>query len=383
VSLRTFVVALARAPLVRGALLLAAVLVAYRPALDAGFVWDDDDHVTANPYVVGPMGLRDLWTSPQAVYYPLVTTSFRLLHAVWGLDPFPYHLATVLLHGLCAIALWRVLLRLHAPGAWLGAALWALHPVQVESVAWITELKNTQSGLFYLLAILVFLRARERGSPALAKRLLQHGLLFACAALAVLSKSSTVMLPLVLALLVWWREGRLSPRTLLGLAPLFLLSAAASAWTIWEQRHHSGALGVEWDQTWPERIAIAGKAVWFYLAKLAWPEPLIFVYPRWEVDAGRAASYLPAAAGVAALLALWWGRAGPLRPVLVAYAYFLISLFPVLSFFDVYYFRYSFVADHFQYLASMGPLALAGAAIARVASAPAGAGAVRRAPRSA
>jgi hypothetical protein len=350
---------------VQASLLLVAVLIAYRPALDAGFVWDDDEHVTANPYVVGPHGLRELWSGPQAVYYPLVTTSFRLLHDAFGLDPFPFHLATILLHGLCAIALWRVLLRLDVPGAWLGAALWALHPVQVESVAWVTELKNTQSGLFYLLAILFFLRAR---ASAGARRVGESALVLLCAALAILSKSSTVMLPVVLALLVWWREGRVRARTLLALAPLVLLSAAASAWTIWEQQQHSGALGPEWEQSGAERLAIAGRAIWFYLGKLAWPDPLVFVYPRWVIDPGRAASYLPALAAAALAALLWRGRHGRLRPVLVAYAVFVVSLFPVLSFFDVYYFRYSFVADHFQYLASMAPLALAGAALARAAA---------------
>jgi tetratricopeptide (TPR) repeat protein len=144
-----------------------------------------------------------------------------------------------------------------------------------------------------------------------------------------------------------------------------LISIAASGWTIWEQKFHSGALGAAWSQTWPERIVISGFNVWFYLAKLAWPHPLIFIYPRWVVDASRAVAYLPAATVAAGLAFIWWYRNGRLRPVFFAAAYFVVSLFPVLGFFNVYFFRYSFVGDHFQYLASMGPLALAAAGMIR------------------
>jgi hypothetical protein len=355
----------ARSRWLQGLLVPVAIGAAYLPAMQAGFVWDDDAHVTANPYVVGPQGLADLWTSSEAVYYPLVSTSFWLIHALFGLDPFFYHLVNVLVHALCALALWRVLLLLEVPGAWLGSMLWALHPVQVESVAWITELKNTQSGLFFLLAVWFFIRASKAqpvpgGTSGTAGAMV---LLFSV--LALLSKTSTVILPAVLALCAWWLEGRWRWRILVRLAPLLLFSAAAGGWTIWEQQHHSGALGAEWEASLAQRLAIAGRVVWFYLAKLVWPDPLIFVYPRWEIDPARLASYLPAVAVVLAWLGAWWGRHGRARPIFLAYTYFLVALLPVMGFFDAYYFRYSFVADHFQYLASMGPLALAGAALAR------------------
>ena len=142
-----------------------AVIVAYSPVWWAGYIWDDDLYVTANPCIVGPLGLKEIWTTSAADICPLTLTTFWVEHALWGLAPLPYHLVNVLLHGACAVLLWRVLRSLRVPGAWLGAALWALHPVQVESVAWITEMKNTQSGLFFLLSILFFvkwLRARDR-----------------------------------------------------------------------------------------------------------------------------------------------------------------------------------------------------------------------------
>jgi tetratricopeptide (TPR) repeat protein len=171
------------------------------------------------------------------------------------------------------------------------------------------------------------------------------------------------MLPVVLALCWWWMEGRWRWRNTLWLAPFFIVSALAGAWTVWEQKYANHALGAEWSQSWPQRLLIAGKDIWFYLWKLAWPHPLTFIYPVWNTDPHLTA-FIPLLAAIAALALLWLARNGPLRPVFFAYAYFLISLFPVLSFFNVYFFRYSFVGDHFQYLASIGPLALAGAAIA-------------------
>jgi Flp pilus assembly protein TadD len=245
----------------------------------------------------------------------------------------------------------------------LGAVLWGLHPVQVESVAWITELKNTQSGLFYLLAIFLFLKWHGRSESGDRHKIILHLLLLLCATFALLSKTSTVMLPIVLALCIWWLGDRWNWSTLKPLSPLFVLSAAAGLWTIWEQKFHSGALGSEWVQGFPERVAVAGNSIWFYLGKLIWPHPLIFLYPRWEVSSPGLLSFMPGVAVVAVLLVLWRSRNGWTRPVFFAFAYFVISLFPVLNFFDVYFFRYSFVGDHFQYLASMGPIVLGAVAI--------------------
>ena len=346
-------------------LIFIIVLAAYLPALLNGFIWDDDDHLTQNPCIVGPWGFKGIWTSSAAVYYPLVLTSFWIQHALWGLNPLPYHFVNIVVHALCCVVLWRVLLRLNVPGAWLGALLWAIHPVQVESVAWITELKNTQSGFFFLLAILFYLRWHTSGvEVGRSERIRNYALVLVCAALAILSKPSTVMLPVVLGLSAWWVDGRWRWRNIPGLIPLVLISAAASGWTVWEQKFHSGALGEEWNQSLLERVAIAGRIIWFYLGKLAWPHPLIFIYPRWNVDSSRLVSFLPALAVVLALGLLWWRRNGPLRPAFFASSYFAVSLFPVLGFFNIYFFRYSYVGDHFQYLASMAPLTLAGAMVA-------------------
>jgi tetratricopeptide (TPR) repeat protein len=356
-------------------ILVAAIFIAYARVWHAGFIWDDDDHLTRNPCIIGPLGFSDIWTTSHAVYYPLVLTSFWVQHLLWGLNPLPYHIVDVALHAACALLLWRVLLRLGIPGAWLGAAIWALHPVQVESAAWITEQKNTQSCLFYLLAILFFLnwlRAHQAAQaakdartpvPSGFPRSRNYAAALLCATLAILSKSSTVMLPVVLALVWWWMDRPWRWTHTFWLFPFLMVSALASAWTIWEQKYANHALGAEWSQSWPQRLLIAGKDIWFYLWKLAWPHPLTFIYPVWNTDPHLTA-FLPLLAAVTALALLWLVRNGPLRGAFFAYAYFLISLFPVLSLFNVYFFRYSFVGDHFQYLASIGPLALAGAAIA-------------------
>lgn len=345
--------------------LVVAVVLAYLPVWHAGFIWDDEAHVTANPCIVGPLGLWEIWTSPAANYFPLVLTNFWVQHALWGLNPLPYHLVNVAFHAAGAVLLWRVLRRLRIPGAALGAALWALHPVQVESVAWISELKNTQALLFYLLAIRFFL-IWVAGEIADEKKERSYALALGCAVLAILSKPSTVMLPAVLALCGWWLAGNWSWRLVGRLVPFGVISAAAAGWTIWEQKYHSLALGAEWSQSGAERLVLSGRVVWFYLGKLLWPQPLSFIYPRWELDATSVTGYLPVLAVAAVLGALWRWPEGWRRPLFFGFAYFVVSLFPVLGFFNVYFFRYSYVADHFQHLASVGPMMLAGAGLALV-----------------
>ena len=353
-------------------LLIVFVFIAYAQVFRAGFIWDDESHLTQNPCVIGPLGLKEIWTTTQAVYYPLVLTTFWALHKFVALNPLPYHALNVFLHAVSAILLWRVLRLLEVRGAWLGAALWALHPVMVQSVAWVTELKNTQSCVFYLLSILFFLKWKDQEGAVSRPPQRRTGdrffLVFALSLLffllATLSKPSVAMLPFVLALCIWWTRGNIRWRDALALVPFALISVVASAWTIWEQRFHARAVGPDWMQTFPERLIIAGKAIWFYLGKLVSPHPLIFIYPRWNIDSSNVVAYLSLLAAIAGLFALWFIRAKWSRALFFAAAYYVVSLFPVLGFFNVYFFRYSFVSDHFQYLASMGPLALTGAGVA-------------------
>jgi hypothetical protein len=350
-----------------GLTLILSVILTYTPMWHAGFIWDDDWHLTANPCIIGPLGFKEIWTTSAADICPLTLTTFWVEHALWALNPLPYHLVNVLMHGACAALLWRVLGSLRVQGAWLGAALWALHPVEVESVAWITEMKNTESGLFFLLSIFFFvrwLRAKELEGQTGCGWNYTLSLLFATLAMA--SKSSTVILPVVLCLCAWWMEGRWNWRNAPRVIPVFLMAIAASALSIWTQGLQLAKLtDPQWVRTWPQRLATAGDAVWFYFGKLLWPYPLITVYPRWQIAAGQRVSYLPLLALIVIISILWLKREPWSRACFFAFAYFGAALLPVVGLIDNPIFRISLVFDHFQYLGSIGPLALAGTGLVR------------------
>lgn len=345
------------------AVVFAAVLAVYQPIWRAGFIWSDDSHVAANSRVVGPGGFADIWADAAASDAPLTTTTFWVLHKLCGLDPLPYHVVNVLLHAASAVLLWLVLRRLRVPGAWFGAMLWALHPVQVQSAAWISELENTQSAVFFLLSVWCFLGWLEaRTSGDRSRQVAGCLAAFLCAMLAILSKSSIVMLPVVLGLCWWWISAEWRWRNLLWLAPFFAVSIGVGRWILSAQQLPSGVPGTDWNQDAPGRIILAGQVIWFYLGKLVWPNPLVFVYPRWVPAATHLTEYLPALAAVAVWVVLWWNRRR-FRPAFFSATCFGVLLFPVLGLFQDRFQLYSFVGDHLQYLASMGILALAGAGI--------------------
>ena len=365
-------------------LLVAITLAAYLPALLGQFVWDDDGYVTDNRLLHSLNGLWQIWFVPGATpqYYPLTFTSFWVDYHLWQLNPLGYHLVNVLLQALNAILLWTVLRRLDVPGAWLAAAVFAVHPVNVETVAWVTERKNLLAGFFYLSAALACLRF-WLANPATADNRVPGGsrtpatglgdwkfywpalFLYLC---ALLAKTATIALPVAVLLVVWWKRGKVGWRELFPLAPFLAVGMAMGLFTVWVEKHivFGQAARGEWAFSFLERCLIASRAVWFYLGKLVWPHPLMFVYPRWEIHAAQPLAYLPVLALIVVLFILWLNRKGWARPMLVALAYFLALLFPVLGFFNVYFFRYSFVADHFQYLASIGPLTLAAVGISRL-----------------
>ena len=348
-----------------GLILLVSVALVYSPVWKAGFVWDDEGILTANPCIVGPFGLTEIWTTHAADICPFTLTTFWLEHAIWGLNSLSFHLVNVLLHGACALVLWQVLRSLRVQGAWMGAALWALHPVMVESVAWVTEMKNTESGLFFLLSILFFVRSLKAKDPVQrSEGGWPYGLALLFAALAMASKSSTVVLPLILCLCAWWLEGRWHWRNLSRTVPMFLMAIAAGAVSIWTQSLLF-AEGIEphLTRTWPQRLVEAGDAIWFYLGKLLWPHPLVTIYPPWHMAGGPWVSDL-AVLAMLIVFSIFWLKGRPwARACLFAFACFLAALLPVMGLIDNTIFRFSLVFDHLQYLASIGPLALAGAAL--------------------
>ena len=345
-------------PLAPALALIVITLITYLPALKAGFIWDDDDYVTQNAELRNRGGLKRIWLKPGTTpqYYPLVFTTFWFEYRLWGADPAGYHVVNVLLHGLNAALLWIVLRGLKVPGAWVAAALFALHPVHVETAAWITELKNTLSTLFYLAALLAWGRFDEfpRGQRAWG----WYGASLALFLCALLSKTVTCSLPVAILILIWYRRGRLSRRELAALVP-FLIVGALTAWiTISLEKRMVGAGGSPWDISPLAPFGIAGRAVWFYAGTLLFPLRLSFVYPRWDFSESDWRVLLPLAAMTLIVMLLWRGRKrfgrGPVTGVLL----FFVTLFPALGFVAVFPFRYSFVADHFQYLASAGLIAV-------------------------
>jgi tetratricopeptide (TPR) repeat protein len=354
----------------QGAMLVLLVAVVYQPTLSNGFIWDDDTYVTRNEALHSLQGLSDLWFRFDAMpqYYPLVHTSFWVETQLWGNSATGYHAINMLLHAIAVLLVWRVLLRLAVPGAWLAAAIFAVHPVCVESVAWVTERKNVLSCALALGALAAYLQFSppEQSESATAEARGRSDWRFYALALvlfvaALLSKTATVSVPAVILVVYWWQRGRVTWRDVARLAPFFAVGLVMAAVTVWIEKEQVGAKGEVWNLSPLERVLVAGRALWFYAGKLAWPYPLVFFYPRWALDTLVWWQYLYPAAVLAVLVLLWWARnrmgRGPLAAVLI----FAGVLTPVLGFFDVYAYMFSFVADHFQYQACIALIA-AGAA---------------------
>ncbi len=343
-------------PLAFPALVVVATLLAYIPAIRGGFIWDDDFYVTDNATLHDADGLRRIWLDPSAnpQYYPLTFTSFWVEKHLWGAAPLGYHLVNVLLHAASSVLLWQLLRRIGIPGAALAAAIFAVHPVEVESVAWVTERKNALSGFFYLASALVYWSCASEGTRRTAWRVFAV-VLFVC---ALLSKSTTASLPVALALVLIWKRGRLKRHDLAWLGAMLAVGALAGLFTAHLEQSQVGAEGGEWSLSLLGRLLLSARIFWFYLGKLVWPVGLAFFYERWTIDVHSLAQWLFPLATAALFAALVLTRrrigAGPL----VAFVFYGMTLSPALGFLNVFPMRYSWVADHFQYLASIGPIAL-------------------------
>ncbi len=379
----------------RISVIVVLVLAAYAPLWQAGFIWDDNSMLTANPLIRASDGLYQFWFTRNAIdYWPVTSTSLWFEWRLWGLNPLGYHLTNLALHLLGVMLFWSVLRRLRVPGAWLAALLFAIHPINVESVTWIAERKNLLALVFYLLSIRWFLRSGiaggeppaccASGPPKGTRRRHPFGTMLRIAIsalrapsaplwywlsllafiLAMLSKGSVATLPLVLAGIIAWHR-RPTLADLVRLVPFFVVADVLAAVDVWFQRHglpevirHAGFL---------ERLLGAGGVVWFYLFKALWPARLIFVYPQWHIAVASLAWWLPVFGALGFTALLWglarreslpggrWGRA-----TLFAWGYFCVSLVPVLGFTDVYFMKFSLVADHYAHVALIGVAAWAG-----------------------
>jgi len=367
-------------PWLWGWVLVALTVVSYAPALDAGFVFDDGMYVTGDGRMETLSGLGGIWTEVggpdyrhqyylggiwtevggpdyRHQYYPLTSSAFWVQYQLWGDRAVGYHLVNVLLHALNAVLLWRLLLRLGLPAAGIAAAVFAVHPVHVQSVAWISELKNVLSTAFFLSSMLLLVRYLGLAASRSSAGWLTYGLGLALFVCALLSKTATCLLPVALVLVVWWKRGRLDRRSLLAVGPLVAVGAAFVLMTVYLEAHHGGARGEAFSQTWLERVLIAGRALWFYAGKLMWPAEQVFIYPRWTIDATVWWQYLYPLAALGVFAVLWGLRERVGRGPLAAVVFVAAAVVPI-SLVNVAFTRLSYVSDHWAYWASMGLIAL-------------------------
>ena len=330
------------------------VVVSYLPAmLWGGFVWDDSLCIKVDP-VREVSGLQQIWFSPSAIeeehhYWPLVYTTFWLEHKLWGFDPAGYHIVNVLLHLANTLLLWHLLRRLAVPGAWMVAAVFAVHPLHVESVAWIIERKDVLSGLFYLTAMLAWMRFVEKPSSRW----------YACSlvlyAAGLLSKSIVVTLPAALLIWPWWKQGRVTSTDLWRLVPFFAVGLVI---TVGDLSFYRSETSASLDYSLAERTLIASRALWFYAGKLLWPSELAVIYPSWDIHVADPLAWGYLVAAIALVVALWHFRRQLGRGPLAGALFFAVTISPVLGFVDYTYMKYAFVADRHQYLAGIGVMAV-------------------------
>ena len=358
-------------PVLAGLGLCALVAVSFFPALSGGFVWDDLI-IVQEPAVRAWSGLGTIWFSPADMkmeehYWPIPYTAFWLQHKLWGMDPFGYHLVSVLLYMANVLLLWRLLRCLAVPGAWAIAAVFAVHPMHAESAALAIGSKDLLCGLFYLAATLCWIRSTDGmgngRDPSASIRAPSQGLYLAALGLfaaAMLSKSAAVTLPVAFAILLWWKNGRVTLADAWRIAPFLVVALCIS---MADMYYYQSGRDFGIDHGPVERVLFAARALWFYAGKLVWPAELAVVYPLWDIDVGDllAWGWLVAAVAVAALL--WYGRHRLGRGPLAGAAFFAVTLAPVLGFVDFGHLTISPVGERYAYLPGIGVIAvLAGAA---------------------
>ena len=347
------------------AALCLLVAVSYFPALSVGFVWDDEVLTGATPLHTWS-GLEQIWFAPRALrryevhYWPLLYTTFWLEHKLWGLTPFGYHLVNLLLHTGVVLLLWRLLRRLGVPGAWFAAAVFAVHPLHVESVAWVIGRKDLLATLLYLASVLAYIRFAEM--PRGGRRWGHYGLAMALFVFGLLSKSIVITLPVALLIWHWWRHGRVTMADCSRTLPFFLIGLGIG---LADYVYYANNEPISFAYTLLERGLIAARALAFYVGKLLWPTGLIGIYPRWEPGISDALAWSCAVGCVAVVAVLWRCRRQLGRGPLAGVLFFAVALSPVLGLVDFFYMEFSFVADRYQYLAGIGLIAVVAAAASR------------------
>jgi protein O-mannosyl-transferase len=344
-------------------LIAVVAALAYLPALNGGFVFDDNLLLTDNALIKAPDGLRRFWFTSEAVdYWPVPNTTLWLEWRLWGMQPTGYHITNLLLHIITSWLIWLILRRLVIPGAFLAALLFSVHPVNVESVAWIAQRKGLLALLFFQLSVLAFLKSEDQPDGASRLTRCWYWLSLAAFALAMLSKVSVAVAPLLLLAIVWWRRP-LARRDLLRIIPFCAVAAVLVRVNLW---FHTQAIDVPVQTaTMAERLLGAGGVPWFYLSKALLPVDLVFTYPDWQIRTDQPQWWLPLLAAAALTGMLWRYRCGWGRPVLFAWGWFCVALVPVMGFTDIGSNKHLLVADHYQHLALIAVLALVAAGWSR------------------
>jgi len=351
-------------------LMLVAAVVFYSPALHGGFLWDDDTYISANWTLQSLKGLSAIWFIPAATcqYYPLTFTAFWTGYHLWGYDTLGYHLLNVAMHCAAAILLWQIMARLRLRSALLAGAIFALHPVNVMSVAWMTELKNTFSGTLALGAAWAYIRFVGLGvygnGSAKGGRWRFFVLSLVLFQFAMFAKTAVSFLPLTLLMILWWQKKQMGARDALSLLPMFAIAIGMGAFTIYIERHAGGAKGADFNLSFVERVLVSGRSFWFYLGKLFLPVKLSFIYDRWKIDAGDWRQYLYPLVMVAFLAGLWLARRRIGKGIFVTMMHFYVSTSMLVLVVVLFMMRYTFVSDHWQYFGSMTVVALMGEGIA-------------------
>lgn len=345
----------------QNAVIVLAVALSYLPTLRAGFVFDDWILLVQNPLILAADGLHRIWLTTQAPdYYPVTWTFWWLEWRLWGANPLGYHVVNVLMHAVNAVLLVQVLRRLDIRHAWLTGLIFAVHPVNVAAVAWVSEQKTTLSMLFFLTTAMAYLRFRRSGGWR------WYAISIVCYLLSLLAKPTAVMWPVVLLGLAWWKQWRLTHRDLAFCLPYIAISLVIAPVTVWFQAVRVLEGQPARAEGFLARLAGAGWVAWFYGVKALLPVRLCMIYPKWEIDPSSALVYLPGLLLIAVLFYFWSNRHTWGRDALAGAGYFLLMLFPVLGFFDQGFYRYSLVADHWQYAAIPGLIALVVGGIASV-----------------
>jgi tetratricopeptide (TPR) repeat protein len=345
----------------KGLILFGLVLLIYGLGIGREFLFDDLEYIARNPLLRRADAFRLFWFTSEAFnYYPLFWSLLRLQWMLWGDHATGYHLVNLLVHGANAVLLWRIGRAWRLPGAWWAGALFAVYPLNVQTIAWAAEQKNTWSFFFMALAVLAFIRHTRD------QRWQSYGLSLLCFFAALACKTSIVGLPFFLAIYYGFGRERAARSYLVRLLPFFVFSLAAGVTTLWFEHHRVGAAShLAALNVW-QRLETAGATFWYYLGKAVLPVHLTPMYRGWvDINAANH-TMIPALLAILLLVAcgVWWRKIG--APAALGIVYYALMMFPLLGIFDTNYFVYSLIADHWQYHALPGLLLAATTTVGRL-----------------